>query len=186
MIYKEMEYKDIYRYVATKIAEGKIIGWYQGRSESGPRALGSRSILADPRDPNMKDYLNENIKHREWYRPYAPAILKEHVTEWFENIEEARYMLKICKYKQGMGERVPAVCHVDYTGRLQTVTKEDNKHFYNLIKAFYKITDIPVVLNTSFNGKGEPIVDSPEDAFKCFKKNGIDILVLKNFIIERG
>lgn len=180
---EEYSYDDLYSYIAQKISEGKVVGWYQGRSESGPRALGNRSILADPRDPNMKDHINNSVKHREWFRPFAPAILKEHVTEWFENIEEARYMLKIARYKKGMGEKVPAVCHIDYTGRLQTVTEEDNRHFYNLIKAFYDITGIPILLNTSFNDNTEPIVETPEDAIKTFKNNNIDILVLGNRVI---
>jgi carbamoyltransferase len=184
VIYKAMSLINLFPYVAGKIAEGKIIGWYQGRSESGPRALGNRSILCDPRNPDMKNYLNMKVKNRESFRPFAPAILKEYVSEWFENVTDAKYMLKICKYKPGMGEKVPAVCHEDYTGRVQTVSQEDNHYFYHLIKAFYKITGIPILLNTSFN-KHEPIVDIPEDAFKCFMKTGIDILVLGNFVLEK-
>jgi carbamoyltransferase len=183
MKYERMSYVEIYSYIAQQITEKKVIGWYQGRSENGPRALGNRSILADPRDKDMKNYLNEKVKFREWYRPYAPAILKEHVSEWFENIDDCPYMLRICKYKTGMGEKVQSACHIDYTGRLQTVTKESNLHFYNLISEFYKLTNIPILLNTSFNGRGEPIVDSPQDAFDCFKNNKIDILVLKDFVI---
>lgn len=181
----EYSYEDLYTLIAQKISEGKVVGWYQGRSESGPRALGNRSILADPRDPNMKDHINKSVKHREWFRPFAPAILKEYVTDWFEGIKEARYMLKIAKYKEGMGEKVPAVCHVDYTGRLQTVTKEDNEHFYNLIKAFYDRTGIPMLLNTSFNDNTEPIVETPENALRTFRKNDVDILVLGNRVISK-
>lgn len=182
---RKYNYDDLYQYIAQKISEGKIVGWFQGRSESGPRALGNRSILADPRDSKMKDHLNESVKHREWYRPFAPSILKEEVCDWFENVEESKYMSKIAKFKPGMGEKVPAVCHVDYTGRLQTVTKDDNKHFYNLIKAFYKITNVPMVLNTSFNDNEEPIVETPQDAIKTFKKTNIDILVLGNRVLEK-
>lgn len=183
--FKEMPYEELYYYVAKKMTEKKIVGWFQGRSESGPRALGNRSILCDPTFPDMKDYLNQQVKHREWYRPFAPSILKEKTTEWFENIEEAPFMLKIAKYKKGMGELVPAVCHEDYTGRLQSVTEESNPHYYNLINSFYEITGIPMVLNTSFNDNKEPIVDSPEDAFNCFMKTNIDMLVLHNWVIEK-
>lgn len=180
----EYPYEKLYPYIAQKISEGKIIGWYQGRSESGPRALGNRSILTDPRTVEMKDHLNSKVKHREWFRPFAPAILKEHTEEWFENIKEAPYMLKIAKYKPGMGEKVGAVCHVDYTGRVQTVGRDDNEHFYNLIKAFYDITGVPILLNTSFNDQ-EPIVESPSDALQTFRGTGIDILVLGNKVIEK-
>jgi carbamoyltransferase len=183
--YREFEYEEVYNYITRKIIDGKIIGWYQGRSESGPRALGNRSIICDPRVYKMKDYLNEKVKHREWYRPFAPAILKDHVSNWFENIEEDPYMLRICKFKDTKIGYVPAVCHVDNTGRVQTVTKESNLHFYNLIKSFFDETNIPILLNTSFNDRGEPIVDSPLDAFKCFLNTGIDILVLHNFVIEK-
>lgn len=177
---ENLKYAEIYSKVAKYISEGKIVGWYQGRSESGPRALGNRSILADARDSKMKDHINKSIKHREWYRPFAPAILKEYVTEWFEDIEEASYMLKIAKYKKGMGEKVPSTCHIDYTGRLQSVTKDDNLHFYNLISEFHKLTGTPIILNTSFNDNNEPIVEIPDDAYNTFIKNDIDILVIKN------
>ena len=133
----------------------------------------------------MKDYLNEKIKHREKFRPFAPAILKEEVINWFENIVEAPYMLKIARYKDGMGEKVPAVCHIDYTGRLQSVTKESNLHFYNLIKAFYNKTGVPILLNTSFNDNGQPIVETPKDAIETFDKINLDTLVLKNYIIKK-
>jgi len=179
------EYKYIYSYIAKKIKDGKIIAWYQGKSESGPRALGNRSILANPTILEMKDIINEKIKHREKFRPFAPAILKEDVEEWFENIKEAPNMLKICKYKKSMGEKVPSVCHIDYTGRLQTVSKEDNLHFYNLIKEFKEITGIPILLNTSFNDNNEPIVETPADAIYTFKNTDIDILVINDFIYEK-
>lgn len=182
---KAYKYDDLYQHIAQKISEGKIVGWFQGRSESGPRALGNRSILADPRDPKMKNHLNESVKHREWYRPFAPSILKEEVSNWFENVEESKYMSRIAKFKPGMGEKVPAVCHIDYTGRLQTVTKEDNKHFYNLIKSFYNITNVPMILNTSFNDNEEPIVETPQDAMKTFKKTNIDILALCDRVFEK-
>ena len=182
---QQVQYDKLYDIISDYIINGKIVGWMQGRSESGPRALGNRSILCDPRDPNMKDYLNRQVKHRENFRPFAPSIMEEYVEDWFENIQESKYMLKIAKYKEGMGERVPVVCHIDYTGRIQTVSEMDNKHIYNLIKAFYKKTGIPILLNTSFNDNEEPIVDSIEDAINTFNKTGIDILVLKNYIIEK-
>lgn len=181
----EYSYSNLYPFIAQKISEGKVVGWYQGRSESGPRALGNRSILADPRDTNMKDHINRSVKHREWFRPFAPAIMKEHVQDWFLNVAEAKYMLKIAKFKEGMGDKVPAVCHIDYTGRVQTVTREDNEHFYNLIKAFNDLTNIPILLNTSFNDNTEPIVETPEDALNTFQKNDIDILVLGNRVISK-
>jgi carbamoyltransferase len=182
---QQIQYNKLYDIISDYIINGKIIGWMQGRSESGPRALGNRSILCDPRDPNMKDYLNNKVKHREWYRPFAPSIMKEYVEDWFEDIKEDKFMLRIPKYKEGMGEKVPAVCHVDYTGRVQTVTEKGNKHFYNLIKAFYEKTGIPILLNTSFNDNEEPIIDSIEDAINTFNKTGIDILVLKNYIMRK-
>jgi carbamoyltransferase len=185
MKYTQLEYNDLYKATAKHIQQGRIVGWYQGRSECGPRALGNRSILADPISKTAKDHINSNIKYREWYRPFAPSILSEHVHDWFLNAGESKYMLNICRFKKGKGEIVQAVNHKDNTARIQTVSKEDNEHFYNLISAFYELTSIPMLLNTSFNAKGEPIVDSPEDAFKCFKKINLDILVLKNFIIER-
>ncbi len=182
---KKMEYPDLYKYIAQKLREKKIVGWYQGRSESGPRALGNRSILCDPTFPDMKDYINERVKHREWYRPFAPAILQEYTQDWFMNIKEELNMLKICKFKPGMGERVPSVCHKDGTGRLQTVTQESNQHFYNLISEFHKLSGVPILLNTSFNDNGEPIVETPQNALNTFNKTNIDILVVHNYIYEK-
>jgi len=185
MNYKKYSYSDIYDIISDKIIDGKIIGWYQGRSESGPRALGNRSILCDPRDPKMKDYLNERIKHRENFRPFAPTIMKDYITEWFEDIEEAPYMLKIAKYIKGMGEKVPSVCHIDYTGRLQSITENDNVYFYNLIKTFYNKTGCPILLNTSFNDNGQPIIETPADAIHTFNNIDLDYLVLKNYILTK-
>lgn len=176
-----LEYKEIYPYIAKEIFTNKIVAWYQGRSESGPRALGNRSIFCNPINPEMKDYLNDRVKHRESFRPFAPIILEEEVINWFEKIEKEPYMLKIPKYKKGMGEKVPAVCHIDYTGRVQTITSSDI-HAYNLIKEFQKITGVPMLLNTSFNDN-EPLVETPEDAIKTFINTKIDILVLKNIVL---
>lgn len=184
--YQYFDYESLYKEVALHISWGEIVGWYQGNSECGPRALGNRSILADPTSKYIKDILNKNIKHREWYRPFAPAILEEHVSEWFLNACESKYMLKICRFRKGMGEKVPAVNHKDNTARVQTVSKEDNPIFYGLISAFYDLRNVPMLLNTSFNGKGEPIVDTPEDAYKCFLRINLHSLVIGNFFIWRS
>jgi len=173
-----------YDYIADKIIEGKIIALYQGRSESGPRALGNRSILADPRSGAIKKYINKYIKKREWYRPYAPVILEEKVSEWFENVETSKWMTRIVKYRKGKGELVAGVCHKDYTGRLQSVSIDDNKRLYLIIKSFFNKTKIPILLNTSFNVK-EPIVDTPIDALKTYIESNIDILILEDNIIEK-
>jgi len=170
---------------AKLIAEGKIIGWFQGRMEFGPRALGNRSILADPRRAEIKDILNARIKHRESFRPFAPSILWEHTNKYFEKSDESPFMLLVYPIKYEKRKEIPAVTHVDGTGRLQTVKKEDNAQYYELIENFYKITGVPVVLNTSFN-ENEPIVCSPEDAVKCFNTTHMDALFLSNFLIKKG
>lgn len=183
-----MEDDELIPFIAKKISEGYVIGWYQGRSESGPRALGNRSILADPRNKNMKDYLNFKIKNREWYRPFAPSILEDEVTKWFitNGDKKSHFMTRILKYKKGKDAKVPAVTHIDKTARVQTVTEEINPRYYKLIKEFFKLTNVPILLNTSFNGKNEPIVETPSNAFKCFQKNNIDILVLENNVYFRN
>jgi len=183
--YRKLNYEEIYDYIANELINQKIIAWYQGRSESGPRALGNRSILCDPRDPNMKDILNEKVKHRESFRPFAPAVLKEFAKDYFYNVDDDKYMLKITKVKEEHLKSFPAAIHVDNTARLQAVSKEDNLHFYNLIYKFYEKTKLPILLNTSFNDNGEPIVDSPEDAIKTFLNTKINILVLKDYVIEK-
>jgi carbamoyltransferase len=170
--------------IAQEIANGKIIGWFQGRMEWGPRALGNRSIVVDPRRKNMKDILNARIKKRESFRPFAPSILLEKTAEYFENSYPTPFMMKVFKIKQDKQKVIPAVTHVDGSGRLQTVKKEDNLLYWTLIKEFEKITGVPVVLNTSFN-ENEPIVCSPEEAIDCFKRTGMDILVLGDWIIKR-
>ncbi len=176
---------DVYMQAAAAIAEGKIIGWFQGRSECGPRALGNRSILADPRDPKMKDYLNSRVKFREAFRPFAPSILWEYQTEYFDLDIPSPYMLMIADIFPEKRKLIPAVTHIDGTGRLQTCIKEMNPVYYKLIESFHHITGIPVVLDTSFNIKGEPIVETPEDAIKCFIGTGIDELYLDNFFITK-
>ena len=180
--------KNLCKKVAKLISEGKIIGWFQGKMEFGQRALGNRSILGDPRISINKDKINRIIKFRESYRPFAPAILDEFKTEFFdiEKNEMVNFMEKIYLIKKKMRNKIPAVCHADNTGRLQTVTKINNYKFYKLIKEFYKITSIPILINTSFNLNGEPIVCTPQDAIRTFNTSGLDLLVIENFIISKN
>lgn len=183
---KNIEYtkpRDLTKKTARYLSEGKIIGWFQGRSEMGPRALGHRSILADPRDPNIKDILNKGVKKREWFRPYAPSVLEELAGEYFEIYTNSPFMLLAPKVKKDKKELIPAVIHIDGTARLQIVKKDILPRFYKLIKEFYKITGIPMILNTSFNLSGEPIVETPEDALRCFLKTNIDYLIIENYLI---
>lgn len=168
--------------VAGLIADGKIIGWFSGGSEYGPRALGHRSILGDSRRAEMRDTINIKIKHREEFRPFAPAILAEHCSEYFDIEGESPFMLLVADVLQP--DKIPSVTHVDGTARVQTVTKEDNGAFYDLISEFNKITGVPVILNTSFNDAGEPIVETPEDALLCLLNTGMDVLMLENTLID--
>lgn len=170
---------------AQIIAKGKIIGWFQGRSEFGPRALGNRSILADPRDNKMKDKVNRSIKFREEWRPFAPSILNEEFYDFFEAKQTSPFMTIIFKVKKNLMNLIPAVVHIDGTSRVQTVEKSENLRFWTLIKYFQKITGIPLLLNTSFNLRGEPIVESPMDAIKTFYSSGLDYLILGNYLIKK-
>jgi carbamoyltransferase len=174
-------------FAAKKISENKIIGWFQGKMEFGQRALGNRSILADARDPKMKDKINEAIKYREPFRPFAPSILIEDVSEYFELIgdKNVRFMEKVYPIKKSKQKLIPAVTHVDGSGRLQTVEKEINPKYHRLISEFKKITGIPIILNTSFNLNGEPIVCTPTDAIRTFYSCGMDILVLGDYVVEK-
>jgi len=169
---------------AARVAEGKVIGWFQGRMEWGPRALGNRSIVCDPRRTDMKDILNLKIKRRESFRPFAPSIIREAVGAWFETDYDVPFMLQVYQIREGKRTLIPAVTHVNGSGRLQTVTEEQNPRYYHLIKAFEKISGIPIVLNTSFN-ENEPVVCSPQEALHCFLRTKMDVLVLNNFFIER-
>lgn len=171
---------------ARLLSQGKIVGWFQGGSEIGPRALGNRSILADPRDKNMKDRVNNRVKFRESFRPFAPAVLWEHQQEYFDLDIPTPYMLMVADIFTDKQSIIPAVTHVDGTGRLQTVMKDIHPRFYGLIEEFYKITGVPIVLNTSFNVKGEPIVETPEDALNCFLHTNLDYLVLDQYIISKA
>lgn len=173
---------------ADLLIGGKIVGWFQGRSELGPRALGQRSILCDPRRPDGKEVLNSRVKHRERFRPFAPVVLLEAVEDWFEvdgASAESPFMLRVCKFKNDKKSRVPAVVHVDDTGRIQTVTREANGRLYELTKRFYEKTGVPIILNTSFNVMGEPIVETPEDALASFLSTGLDHCVLGDKIVEK-
>jgi carbamoyltransferase len=171
--------------VAEQIAAGNVIGWFQGRMEWGPRALGNRSIVAHPGLPNMKDVLNARIKHREWFRPFAPSILAEYQHEYFEHDHPSPFMLHVYKIRPEKRKALRAVNHVDDTGRLQTVTREENPVYYDLISAFHRRTGIPVVLNTSFN-ENEPIVCTPEEAIDCFQRTRMDVLAIGPFMVVKS
>ena len=176
---------DLCKVVAEEISNKKVVGWFQGRMEWGPRALGNRSIISDPRNPDIKDLLNIKIKRRESFRPFAPSILLEEADNWFEDFnDEELYMSRVLKFRKDKIKLVPGVVHIDGTGRLQTVKQEDNKRYYNLIKKFKLITGIPLLLNTSFN-ENEPIVNSPANALDCFLRTKMDMLVIENYIVSR-
>ena len=177
--YESLDRESLLKKTAKLISEDKIVGWYQGKMEWGPRALGNRSILANPQNPKMKDILNEKIKHRESFRPFAPAIMEEFSSQYFELKIPSPYMLLVSPVK--LPEKIPAVTHVDGTGRLQTVSKDSNPLFYDLIREFYNITKIPVVINTSMNVMGEPIVNTPEQAYQMIMKTDMDYLVMGNY-----
>jgi carbamoyltransferase len=170
--------------VAAAIAEGLVIGWFDGRMEWGPRALGHRSILGDPRRADMKDILNLKIKRRESFRPFAPSVLREAVPEWFERDGDVPFMMQVYPIRPEKRPLIPAVTHVDGTGRLQTVSEAANGRYYHLIRAFEARTGVPMVLNTSFN-ENEPIVCSPEQALDCFLRTRMDLLVLGPVLIRR-
>ncbi|MFN0076439.1 MAG: carbamoyltransferase [Prosthecobacter sp.] len=169
---------------ATAITEGKVIGWFQGRMEWGPRALGNRSILGDPRRADMKDILNLKIKRRESFRPFAPSILREHVSEWFEQDDDVPFMMEVFQVREDKRPQIPATTHVDGSGRLQTVHKETNPRYHRLISAYREITGVPIVLNTSFN-ENEPVVCQPQEALDCFLRTKMDVLVLNDWMVTR-
>ncbi len=202
-VYEKYNYEEMIDIVAKEISKGKSAGWFQGKMEFGPRALGARSIIADPRDENMQKNLNLKIKFRESFRPFAPAILKEKVQEWFDFKLTSPYMLVVAnildekkikfsdKSYEGLEKLkekrsvIPAVTHVDYSARIQTVDKNTNYKFYDLIKKFEHITNCPILVNTSFNVRDEPIVNTVEDAFKCFMSTDLDLLVIENSILKK-
>src|SRR5215216_4223454 len=198
--------EDVIEKTATSLARGEAVGWMQGRMEFGPRALGARSVLGDPRSPSMQKTLNLKVKFRESFRPFAPAVLREHVSDWFELDGDSPYMLLVADVQPSRrlpattGETalwgidklnvprstIPAVTHVDYSARIQTVRRETNPLYYDIIDAFNRRTGCPVIVNTSFNVRGEPIVCTPEDAFRCFMRTNMDALVLENFILLKA
>ncbi len=169
---------------AAAITEGKVIGWFQGRMEWGPRALGNRSILGDPRRADMKDILNLKIKRRESFRPFAPSIMREHVSEWFEQEDDVPFMMEVFQVREEKRSQIPATTHVDGSGRLQTVHKETNPRYHRLIDCYRQITGVPIVLNTSFN-ENEPVVCKPEEALACFLRTKMDVLVLNDWMVTR-
>lgn len=170
---------------ATHLADGKIVGWFQGAMEFGPRALGARSILADPTRAEMKDRLNAEVKFREEFRPFAPSCLAERAPDYFEGCADSPFMLFVHSVRPERREEIPAVTHVDGTARVQTVTRDANPRYYKLIQVFERLRGVPVVLNTSFNVMGEPIVNTPEDALRCFRNTGMDVLVMGDFVVTK-
>ncbi len=170
---------------ARCIAEGKVVGWFQGRMEFGPRALGNRSILADPRHADMKDILNRRVKHRESFRPFAPSLMLEEAAALFEQSDPSPFMLLVHKARAAQASKIAGALHVDGTGRLQTVTPQQNPVYYELISEFKKLSGVGLVINTSFNDS-EPIVCTPDDAIHCFQNTNIDVLILESFMVERG
>ena len=183
--HEKMEYPALYSYIAKEIKEGKLVAWVQGKAEFGPRALGNRSILANPSLQGMKDNINLHVKFREEFRPFAPAIMEEFAADYFENYHPTPYMERVLTIKPDKRHKLSAVNHVDNTGRLQTVTHDMNDHFYNLIREFYKLTDVPVLLNTSFNVMGKPIVNSVQDMAAVFATSGLDILVINQHVFTK-
>ena len=198
-------YKELSKKTAKLLASGNIVGWFQGRSEFGPRALGNRSILADPRNPNMQKKLNLRIKYREGFRPFAPSVLEEDYNRFFEGDIRSPYMLLVKKIINDIKKRLPnnyneldywnklytqrsklqPITHVDFSARIQTVSKNTNDKYWHLINEFKKITEIGILINTSFNVRGEPIVNSPEDAYRCFMSTEMDYLIIENFIYKK-
>jgi carbamoyltransferase len=192
--------------VARLLAEERVVGLFQGRMEFGPRALGARSILGDPRSPRMQAVMNLKIKFRESFRPFAPAVLREHVADWFELDADSPYMLLVARvaakrcFATAEAERglwgidrlnvarseIPAVTHVDHSARIQTVRRETNPLFHDILQAFYERTGCPVLVNTSFNVRGEPIVCTPQDAYRCFMRTEMDALVLETFVLDKA
>ena len=203
--FSKKTYLKMIKYTARALSEEKAVGWFQGRMEFGPRALGGRSILGDPRSNKTQKNLNLKIKFRESFRPFAPSILLEKVAEWFDLNEESPYMLLVSKINKKIKLKIsddeenlfgieklnikrsliPAVTHVDCSARIQTVNKNTSPVYHDLIEEFYRLTNVPVLVNTSFNIRGEPIVNSPEDAFRCFMGTNLDLLVISNFVLTK-
>ena len=203
--FETLKYEDVINKTADYLSDEKAIGWFQGRMEFGPRALGGRSILGDPRSDKMQKNLNLKVKYRESFRPFAPSVLREEVSQWFDINVDSPYMLFVAnivsskkiemnnEQKKLFGidklnvkrSEIPAVTHVDYSARIQTVSKETNKCYYDLISKFKEKTGCPIIVNTSFNVRGEPIVNTPKDAFNCFMGTDLDYLVIGNCILDK-
>ena len=204
-IFEVVAEEEMLEQAVKALLEGKAIGWFQGRMEFGPRALGGRSILGDPRSETMQKNLNLKVKYRESFRPFAPSVLSEDISEWFDMDDNSPYMLLVSKVKKSKCNQmsdeeeslwgieklnvkrseIPAVTHVDYSARIQTVHKETNPKYYNLLRKFKEKTGCPVIVNTSFNVRGEPIVCTPEDAFRCFMGTGIEMLIVGNCLLHK-
>jgi carbamoyltransferase len=182
--YRTLSDRELVEAAARHLSEGNVVGWFQGRMEFGPRALGGRSILADPRDPKMRDTLNMKIKFREGFRPFAPSVLADKAGDWFEIEGDSPYMLLVAQVREGK-RVIPSVTHVDNSARLQTVTREESPLYYDLIAEFGRLTGVPVVINTSFNVRGEPIVCTPKDAYLCFMRTNMDHLVLGHHLLDK-
>jgi carbamoyltransferase len=203
--YSPLNRDDLHERVAALLADERVIGWFDGRMEFGPRALGARSILGDPRSPRMQAQMNLKIKFREGFRPFAPSVLRERVSDYFDMDVDSPYMLLVAPVRDNRRIHVtaeqqtlwgidqlnvprsdlPAITHVDYSARVQTVSRETNPHYYDLLKAFERRTDCGVLVNTSFNVRGEPIVCTPADAYRCFMRTNIDYLVLGRFLLDK-
>ena len=203
--YKQLSENDLLDQVVQSLIDAKAVGWMQGRMEFGPRALGGRSIIADPRSPIMQKQLNLKVKYRESFRPFAPSILCEQISKWFEFEDESPYMLLVTKIKETKRRKmskeeenlfgidklniirssVPAITHVDYSARIQTVNAKTNQRYHKMISKFEQKTGCPIVVNTSFNVRGEPIICTPTDAFKCFMGTELDVLTIGNFILYK-
>jgi carbamoyltransferase len=181
------KHSDVISLAAEHLEDGKIVAWFQGRMELGPRALGNRSILANPTLPNMKDNINESVKNRENWRPFAPSVMIDYADDYFEgDLDNSSFMIQTHDVVHDKISEIPAVIHEgDHTARPQVVREEQNPKYYNLIKQFYSMTGVPVLLNTSLNDNGEPIIEHPKDALKFYFSNGIDVLVIDNFILEK-
>jgi carbamoyltransferase len=182
--YRVLSDAELVQGTARLLSEGNVVGWFQGRMEFGPRALGGRSILADPRDPKMRDTLNMKIKFREGFRPFAPSVLADKASEWFDIDCDSPYMLLVAQVREGK-RVIPSVTHVDGSARLQTVTREESPLYYDVIAEFGRITGVPGIINTSFNVRGEPIVCTPHDAYLCFMRTNMDHLVLGHFLLDK-
>jgi carbamoyltransferase len=204
-VYERLPPEELARRVAVRLAEGKVVGWFQGRMEFGPRALGARSIIGDPRDPQMQTTMNLKIKFRESFRPFAPSVLAEYAGEYFDLEQPSPYMLLVAQVAEaqrvaargavgatGMDllkirrSTIPAVTHVDYSARVQTVTEQDNPDYHRVLAAFHAATGCPVLVNTSFNVRGEPIVNTPQDAYTCFMRTNIDVLAIGGYLLDKA